>query len=121
MLADTIANEKPMIISGLEATNALAQKSHGKPFLELAPDDKDAVLTEIERTPATRPFFARVRRLTLEGCFSDPYYGGNRGFAGWDLIGYPGPRLAVAPDDQKMHVTIKPTHISAWGGVKDGH
>lgn len=60
-------------------------------------------------------FFNRVRRLTLEGTFGDPYYGGNKGFAGWELIRYPGPRLAVSLQEQKM-TSIKPLRVSAWGG-----
>jgi len=29
---------------------------------------------------------------TQEGYLADPMYGGNRDFAGWKLIGFPGPR-----------------------------
>ena len=72
-------------------------------------------------TPNSRVFFNRVRRLTLEGMFCDPYYGGNKNFAGWDLIRYPGPRLAVGPDDQKMSTLPKPLHQSAYGGAGHGH
>ncbi len=106
-LADALAAEKAGIIQGLAAMDAFAQKSQGNG-------------TATGFTPNSRPFFTRIRRLTLEGTFSDPYYGGNRGFAGWDLIGYPGPRLAVAPEDQNMRVVIKPSHLSAWGS-KYGH
>ena len=55
--------------------------------------------------------------------FGDPYYGGNKNFAGWDLIRYPGPRLATSPDDQKMGVEIKPYHIrrTAHAGENHGH
>jgi gluconate 2-dehydrogenase gamma chain len=28
--------------------------------------------------------------ITMEGFFADPVYGGNRGKAGWKLLGYPG-------------------------------
>ena len=38
-----------------------------------------------------------VRSHVLQGTFGDPHYGGNRGFVGWDLIGYPGVRTAVPP------------------------
>ena len=31
-----------------------------------------------------------------------PYYGGNRNFVGWDLVGYPGVRLAVTADEQRL-------------------
>jgi gluconate 2-dehydrogenase gamma chain len=63
-----------------------------------------------------RSFFLRIRQLTLEGMFCDPFYGGNRAYAGWDLIRYPGPRLAVGPDEQKIRVEIKPVRASAHGG-----
>ena len=32
---------------------------------------------------------------TNEGMFADPIYGGNRDFAGWKLIGYPGAQRAT--------------------------
>ena len=43
-------------------------------------------------------FFALVRTHTLQGTFSDPYYGGNVNFVGWDMVGYPGVRVAVTAD-----------------------
>ena len=127
VLSDTIAGEKPTIVEGLKALDAFAVTSQGKPFIDLPPDTQDTVLLALEAgqvpgfTPNSRAFFTRIRRLTLEGTFSDPFYGGNKGFAGWDLIGYPGPRLAVSPEEQRMHVDIKPLHISVWGGVNNGH
>ena len=39
----------------------------------------------------------------------------NRAFAGWDLIRYPGPRLAAAPADQNIREPIKPLRTSAHG------
>ena len=47
---------------------------------------------------------------------SDPHYGGNTQFRGWDLIRYPGPRLAASADDQKIKDALKPVRISAYGG-----
>ncbi|HYA17843.1 MAG TPA: gluconate 2-dehydrogenase subunit 3 family protein [Bryobacteraceae bacterium] len=125
-LADYLAPERASFVDGLTATNAYAMKSHGRNFVDLTPEMQDMVLTAIDSGTAegfanSRAFFTRFRRLTLEGTFSDPYYGGNKNFAGWDMIGYPGPRLAVGPDEQKMNVTIKPVRMSVWGGVKDGH
>ena len=45
--------------------------------------------------------------------FGDPYYGGNKNFAGWDLIKYPGPRPATGPEDQRMSTPAKPYRRSA--------
>ena len=125
-LADYLASEKDTIVAGLATMDAYARGAHGGPFVDLAPEAKDAVLTAVENGSATgvpnaRAFFARVRRLTLEGMFGDPYYGGNTNFAGWDLIRYPGPRLAVGPEDQKMSTPPKPYHRSAWGPEHSGH
>jgi hypothetical protein len=81
----------------------------------------DRCLADYLAVPTARNFFNRVRRLTLEGMFGDPHYGGNTNFAGWDLIKYPGPRPATSPDDQKMGVEIKPYRRSAWGTDHNGH
>jgi len=126
-LADYLAPEKPAFIEGLEQTDAFARRSENQPFVELPAEKQDAVLTAMDNGaadgfPNARAFFNRARRLTLEGMFGDPYYGGNKNFAGWDLIRYPGPRLATSADDQKMGVEIKPLHRSAYGsGADHGH
>jgi gluconate 2-dehydrogenase gamma chain len=126
-LGDYLAGEKTAFIEGLEATDAFARRSQDRAFIELTPEKQDAILTAMESGSAAgfenaRAFFNRTRRLTLEGMFGDPYYGGNKNFAGWDLIKYPGPRLATSADDQKMGVDIKPYHHSAYGaGENHGH
>jgi len=122
-LGDYLAPERSAFIAGLEATDAFARRTEDRAFAELPAQKQDAVLTAMDNGTATgfpdaRAFFGRVRRLALEGMFGDPSYGGNRNFAGWDLIRYPGPRLAVSPEDQKMDVAIKPLRSSAYG---NGH
>lgn len=49
----------------------------------LAKDQQIALLKAIEQTE----FFQQVRRHTVLGFFGHPKYGGNRGLAGWKLIG----------------------------------
>ena len=34
---------------------------------------------------------------TMEGMFADPIYGGNKGFAGWRLVGFPGAQPSFSP------------------------
>ena len=53
-------------------------------------------------TGSSAAFFNMVRTHTLQGTFGDPYYGGNANFVGWDLIGYPGLRLNVTTEDQRL-------------------
>jgi len=69
-----------------------------KTFAELGADDQDKILHGLETgeigltdAPA-KEFFALLWQNTNEGFFADPIYGGNRNFAGWKLIGFPGPR-----------------------------
>jgi gluconate 2-dehydrogenase gamma chain len=126
-LGDYLAPEKTMFIEGLGATDSFARRSQERPFVDLTSEKQDAVLASMESGSAegfanARAFFNRVRRLTLEGMFGDPYYGGNKNFAGWDLIKYPGPRLATSAADQKMGVDIKPYRHSAYGSEEThGH
>jgi gluconate 2-dehydrogenase gamma chain len=94
--------------AGLAATDAYAQVKKGKPFAELSAEDQDAILTDMEKntatgfTPNSAAFFGLVRTHTIHGMFADPYYGGNAEFIGWDLVGYPGLRMAVSEDEQKL-------------------
>jgi len=118
-LAGALAAEKTNFLRGLGSIEAFALASQGSRFAELSAEKRDAVLTAMESGSAagfanSRAVFSRIRRLTLEGMFSDPHYGGNANFAGWDLIRYPGPRLAVGPAEQSMTGEIKPYRHSAW-------
>jgi gluconate 2-dehydrogenase subunit 3-like protein len=65
-------------------------------------------------TPSSDTFFNLVREHTLQGMFCDPYYGGNANFVGWDLLGYPGVRTAVSPDQQRLGIELAPNHKSAY-------
>jgi gluconate 2-dehydrogenase gamma chain len=69
---------------------------NGTRFLRLSGGEQDAFLTELEkdrRNPGKVPgsvFFATLLHNTVEGYFADPIYGGNRGYAGWRMVGFPG-------------------------------
>jgi gluconate 2-dehydrogenase gamma chain len=118
-LAGALAAERANFTAGLAAIDAFSQRTQNAPFVELSAEKRDMVLTAMDSGSAAgfanaRAVFSRIRRLTLEGMFSDPHYGGNTNFAGWDLIRYPGPRIAVGPAEQSMTGEIKPYRKSAW-------
>jgi gluconate 2-dehydrogenase gamma chain len=117
-LADYLALEKTAFVQGLAAVDEYARSSHGGPFADLSPEKRDGVLTAIDggQAPNLRGFFNRARRLTLEGMFGDPSYGGNKDFAGWDLIRYPGAKMAVGPEDQSMKTPPTPYRKALYGG-----
>src|SRR6266568_8338726 len=122
-LAGPLASARKAYGAGLAALNTYAQTTKGEPFARLQAKDQDAVLSEMEKnaamgfTPNSSTFFNLLRAHTIQGTFCDPYYGGNANFAGWDLIGYPGIRLAVSADDQRMAVRPKPVRESAYDNV----
>ena len=119
-LSGPLASSRALYTSGLAAVNDYTQSSKGALFARLAADVQDAILSDIERniatgfTPSSAAFFDVVRTHTIEGTFSDPYYGGNANFVGWDLIGYPGVRTGVTEGQQRMGVKIAPNHRSAY-------
>jgi hypothetical protein len=55
-----------------------------------------------------------VRLHTIQGTFCDPYYGGNANFVGWDLVGYPGVRTSVDPDEQRLGADLTGNHKGAY-------
>jgi gluconate 2-dehydrogenase gamma chain len=119
-LGGALAAARDAYSGGLAALDAYARTSRGAPFVQLSAADQDLVLTDVESGAATgfgassSIFFELVRNHTIQGTFCDPFYGGNASFAGWDLIGYPGVRTVVSPDEQRMGVTLKPNHRSAY-------
>ena len=82
--------------AGVQATNAWSHKTYGKTFDRLAADQRIEALTAMEAGKAAfedfdaRAFFQRLLTITMEGFFSDPIYGGNRGKASWRMLGFPG-------------------------------
>jgi gluconate 2-dehydrogenase gamma chain len=119
-LAGGIAATAPLYSAGLTAVDAWAQSAHGGVFTALTPDKQDAVITDIESgkatgfTPNSATFFAILHEHSLQGMFGDPVYGGNKNFAGWDLVRYPGVKMPVTPAEQRLGVAVKPAHRSAY-------
>ena len=120
--AGHLSGEKDVFSQGLAAIEAAARARHNTAFVQLSPAQQDEFLNAMEKNevsgfrPDSRTFFNRIRQLTLEGMFGDPWYGGNKSFAGWDLIRYPGPRMAVSAEDQRLREPARPLRTSARGG-----
>jgi gluconate 2-dehydrogenase gamma chain len=106
--------------ANLAAVDGYAQKAYGAPLASLSSAKQDLVVGDVESgkatgfTPDAPTFFATIREHTLEGMFSDPAYGGNQNFAGWELIGYSGVVMPLPAKDQRLGVTVKPVHVSTY-------
>lgn len=89
----------PVYRTGLPGVDEVAKKKFQKAFTELAPAEQDDVLAALESGKAdgwptggvgAADFFAAIRSHTVFGFLCDPSYGGNRDYAGWKVVGYPG-------------------------------
>lgn len=105
---------------GLSAVNDYAHQTGNKAFHQLDRDQQNAILLAVQNdnldgfAPSSGGFFNMVRSHTIDGTFSDPYYGGNRDFVGWDMIRYPGIRLGASESDVAQGADLAPNHQSAY-------
>jgi gluconate 2-dehydrogenase gamma chain len=117
-LAGALSSSREAYRSGLAMLDAMARK-RGSAFAQLPPEAQDLALTDLEANiegaaASGAAFFALVRGHTIQGTFCDPYYGGNAGYVGWDLIRYPGIRLAVSEAQEAMAPHLTPVRKSAY-------
>lgn len=94
------------------------QRYEGKKFFELSEEDQDEVLGALEEdsvpgfgeesggTSGSEAFFTMIWAHTVEGMFSDPSYGGNRGASGWKLIGFPGAQYGYSEEEMRYGADI---------------
>jgi hypothetical protein len=123
-LAGALAAQREAYRTGLEALERYARQTRGAPFLQLSETRQISLLIDVETGTATganvgfagssAQFFALVRGHVMQGTFGDPHYGGNDGFVGWDLLGYPGVRTVVTPAEQRLLSPPTPVRRSAY-------
>ena len=113
---------------GLEFVDAYAQDQFEQNFVDLSAEQQDQILTDMEADTATgfegpgaKAFFTQLRNDTIEGMFSDPMYGGNRGMAGWKLIAYPGAQRFYTPADIKNPDFAREPQSLAQLMANEGH
>jgi len=107
-LSGAYADQQEFYRRGLAQLDAYCGKTHGKPFRELGTAQQDEVLMALDEGKATefdwptaQGFFNTLRTHTMEGMFADPIYGGNKDFAGWKLVGFPGAQMFYSPKDME--------------------
>jgi len=93
---------------GVAQLDAHCTKTYGKPFRSLTAAQQDETITALEQGkapafawPTAQAFFNTVRTHTMEGMFADPVYGGNKDFAGWRLVGFPGAQPQFTQEDMQ--------------------
>jgi gluconate 2-dehydrogenase gamma chain len=116
-LAGAYSDQQDFYRRGLAALDAYCRKTFKQPFVKLGPAQQDEVITALEQGkaseftyPPAQAFFNAIRTHTMEGMFADPIYGGNKSFAGWKLVGFPGaqPYFTEADMQSKQAFTRAP-------------
>jgi gluconate 2-dehydrogenase gamma chain len=106
--------------NGLSAVDAHATATYGAAYTALAADKQDAVLADLQAGTASgfaasaTTFFMALKEHALQGMFCDPAYGGNKKFAGWDLLNYPGVRMPVPARYQRIGAKVPKAHMSTY-------
>ena len=107
-LAGAYADLQDFYRRGLAQLDQYCRKTYSEPFARLSAAQQDEVITALEEGkatgftwPAAQAFFNTLRTHTIEGMFADPIYGGNKDFAGWRLVGFPGAQAIFAPADMQ--------------------
>jgi gluconate 2-dehydrogenase gamma chain len=105
-LAGAYADQQDFYRRGLAQLDAYCAQAHGKAFARLGAAQQDEVIGALEQGkasgftfPTAQAFFNTLRTHTMEGMFADPVYGGNKDFAGWTLVGFPGAQLFYTQAD----------------------
>jgi gluconate 2-dehydrogenase gamma chain len=107
-LAGAYADQQDFYRRGLKSLDGYCQATYKKGFTALTAAQQDEVITAMEAGKATgftwpsaQAFFNTIRTHTMEGMFADPIYGGNKDFAGWRLVGFPGAQANFTEADMK--------------------
>ena len=107
-LAGAYADLQDFYRRGLAQLDQYCRKTYNEPFVRLSAARQDEVITALEEGKATgfewptaQALFNTLRTHTMEGMFADPVYGGNKNFAGWLLVGFPGAQAVFTPADMQ--------------------
>jgi gluconate 2-dehydrogenase gamma chain len=112
---------------GLAQLDAYCRKTYKQPFVRLQAAQQDEVIAALEQGkaagftwPSAQEFFNTIRTHTIEGMFADPIYGGNKDFAGWRLVGFPGAQAIFTPTDlQSKQAFVRAPMIGLQAVAKD--
>ncbi len=117
-LAGDYAALVPLYRQGLRALQRYSRSKFGKQFIDLAAQEKDAVLRDFEAgapdsfKPAAE-FFEILRYHVLEGVFCEPQYGGNKDMTGWRLVDFPGQQFGYADAYINKRVDLEPVSVDS--------
>ena len=109
--------------AGIPAANAYCVKTYGRTFDKITEAQREEFLlawqagkVTFEGGPPARVFFSMLYQNVMQGMFSDPIHGGNRGKAGWKMIGFPG---IIAVHYQNVEKFRDKKYTAEYVGISD--
>lgn len=117
----------PLYQAALGAVDGLCVSRHGRAFAELAAPVRHEFLTQMEQGRVAgwtvafaraQDFFATIRFHTLLAFVVDPKNGGNKDYAGWKLMGFPGPLHQVGGTTPGQMMGVDPV-TPIWKAAGD--
>ena len=119
----TKLNRGEVFLNGLRRMQEVSQKEHNETFANLDGEKQDEILKKFEsgdikmKGVESDTFFNLLRQTTIEGCYADPVYGGNKEMMGWKMIEYPGPRMGWEDGiDAKGFLSNEPKSLREYQG-----
>jgi len=115
---------KDLFRLGLKELDNFSKKKFDKKFTALDADQQDEVLVAFENGEAnslsgvsSAEFFKLLRKLTIEGVYADPMYGGNKEMEGWAMRKYPGTRMSFVKEiKSEEFVELEPKSLQSHMG-----
>lgn len=95
----TRLNRSEVFIQGLRKLDSVAQEKFELKFVDADANQQDEILQMFENNEVdlagvnAETFFNLLLKVTIEGAYADPVYGGNKDMMGWRMKEYPGPRM----------------------------
>ncbi|MDR7080218.1 gluconate 2-dehydrogenase gamma chain [Neobacillus niacini] len=115
---ESLLTRVDIFMIGLRKLNEISQLNKGVLFKDLTEEEKIRILQDCESGKLdmgkanSAIFFSLLKQSTIEGCFSDPLYGGNKNMEGWKMREFPGAQMSYINEIKNDFKVIPPKSVS---------
>lgn len=117
----TRLNRSEVFILGLRKLDSVAQEKFDLKFADADDNQQDEILQMFENNEIdlagtdAETFFNLLLKVTIEGAYADPLYGGNKDMMGWKMKEYPGPRMGYLEQiEEEEFIVMEPESLKDY-------
>lgn len=117
----TRLNRSEVFIIGLRKLDSVAQEKFELKFADADDNQQDEILQMFENNEVdlagvdAETFFNLLLKVTIEGAYADPVYGGNKDMMGWRMKEYPGPRMGYLEQiEEEEFLVMEPESLKDY-------